>query len=133
MKYFCSQMEADAWLKQALLKISQGIPLMGTEVPLAVCFASWLAIISLALRPKTWIQYKQVINKHILPNPGHFSIQELRPDQIQAFYRWKQQEGTSARTLFLINCILHRALEYAVTNGIIFRNPVHELVKPRLQ
>lgn len=133
MKYFYSQTEADAWLKQALLKISQGIPLRGTEMSLSVYFASWLEIISLALKPKTWIQYKQVVNKHILPGLGHFSIQGLRPDQIQAFYRWKQQEGASARTLSLINCILHHAMEYALTNGIIFRNPVHELLKPRLQ
>jgi integrase len=133
MKYFYSQTEADAWLKQALLKISQGIPLGGTEMSLSVYFASWLEIISLALRPKTWIQYQQVVNKHILPGLGHFSIQELRPDQIQAFYRWKQQDGASARTLSLINCILHHAMEYAVTNGFIFRNPVHDLLKPRLQ
>ena len=133
MKYFYSQIEADAWLKQALLKLSQGIPLRGTEVPLAVYFASWLEIISLALRPKTWIQYQQVVNKHILPSLGHFYVQELRPDQIQTFYRSKQQEGASHRTLSLINCILHHAMEYAVTNGIIFRNPVNEELKPKLQ
>ena len=121
MKYFYSQTEADAWLKQALLKISQGIPLGGTEMSLSVYFASWLEIISLALRPKTWIRYQQVVNKHILPGLGHFSIQGLRPDQIQAFYRWKQQDGASARTLSLINCILHHAMEYAVANGFIFR------------
>jgi hypothetical protein len=40
MKYFYSQTEADAWLKQALLKISQGIPLGGTEMSLSVYFAS---------------------------------------------------------------------------------------------
>lgn len=132
-KYFYSQIEADAWLKQALLKISQGIPLKGNNMSLTVYLASWLEMISLALRPKTWNQYKQVINKHIVPCLGHISIQELRSDQIQACYRQKQQDGTSTRTLSLINCILHHAMEYAVKNGIIFRNPVNEELKPRLQ
>lgn len=94
--------------------------------------ASWLEIISLALRPKTWIQYKQVVNKHILPNLGQFFLQELRPDRIQAFYRQKKQDGASARRIALINCILHHALGYAVSNGILFRNPVNEELKPRL-
>ena len=131
MKYFSSQPEAEAWLSQALLQIGQGMPLAGTRVSLVVYFTSWLERMSPSLRPKTWIQYEQVINKHILPSLGHLSLQELKADQIQEFYRLKRQAGSGHRTLTLINCILHHALELAVTNGIIIRNPVREIPKPR--
>jgi integrase len=125
MKYFYSQCEAEAWLKQSILKISQVVPLEGSRMSVAVFLTSWLAIISLAVKPRTWVQYDQVVNKHILPYLGHLSIQELRSDQVQSFYQRKQQDGTGARTLSLINCILHNALDYAVSNGFILHNPVH--------
>ncbi len=131
MKYFYSQREAEAWLKQAILKISQGVPLEGTRMSVAVFLTSWLTIISLALKPRTQVQYEQVVHKHILPYLGHLSIQELRTDQVQTFYQRKQQDGTGTRTLTLINCILHHALDYAVSNGFILCNPVHGTMKPR--
>jgi hypothetical protein len=68
---------------------------------------SRLEIMSLALRPKTWIHYQQVIKKHILPGLGDLFLEELQPDQIHAFYQLKRREGTGNRTLMLINCILH--------------------------
>ena len=33
MKYFSSQPEAEAWVRQALLLIGQGLPLAGTQPP----------------------------------------------------------------------------------------------------
>jgi integrase len=131
MKYFYSQSEAEAWLRQALLRIGQGMPIAGTPVSLVVYFTSWLENMAPSLRPKTWIQYEQVVNKHILPSLGHLSVQELKANQIQEFYRLKLQAGTGHRTLTLINCILHHALEDAVANGFIFRNPVREIPKLR--
>jgi integrase len=131
MKHFYSQSEAEAWLRQALLRIGQGMPIVGTPVSLVVCFTAWLERMAPSLRPKTWIQYEQVVNKHVLPRLDHLSVQELKANQIQEFYRLKLQAGTGHRTLTLINCILHHALEDAVANGFIFRNPVREIPKLR--
>jgi hypothetical protein len=131
MKYFFSQPEAEAWLGQALLLIGQGLPLAGTRVSLAAYFTSWLDRIYPSLRPKTQIQYEQVVHKHILPSLGDLSVRELKADQIQELYRLKRQVGCGQRTIKLINGILHHALEDAVSNGIIFRNPVREIPKPR--
>jgi integrase len=131
MKYFSSQLEAEAWLSQALLLIGQGLPLAGTRASLAVYFSSWLERISPSLRPKTQIQYAQVVSKHILPSLGHLSMQELKADQIQELYRSKRQAGCGHRTLTLINGILYHALEDAVSNGLIFRNPVRQIPKLR--
>jgi integrase len=132
MKYFSSQPEAEDWLNQTILQIRQGIPIAGTRVVLAAYFSSWLEIMSLSLRPKTWIHYRQVVTKHILPILGNIFLQELQPYHIQALYQLKQREGVGNRTLILINCILHNALEHAVKMEIIFRNPVKEIPKPRL-
>jgi integrase len=131
MKYFSSQPEAEAWLNQALLQIGQGMPLAGTRVSLVMYLTSWLKKTSPSLRPKTRIQYEQVVNKHILPNLGHLLVQGLKADQIQEFYRLKQQAGCGHRTLTLINGILHHALEDAVEHGLIFRNPVRQIPKFR--
>ena len=35
MKYFNSQSDAEAWLKQALLFVGQGLPLQGARITLA--------------------------------------------------------------------------------------------------
>jgi integrase len=90
MKYFSSQPEAEDWLNQTILQIRQGIPIAGTRVVLAAYFSSWLEIMSLSLRPKTWIHYRQVVTKHILPGLGNIFLQELQPDHIQAFYQLKR-------------------------------------------
>jgi integrase len=131
MKYFTSQPDAETWLSQALLHISQGMPVAGSRVTLAAFLASWLEVMSSSLRLKTWIQYQQVVKKHVLPGLGNLSVQDLGPDQIQAFYRLKQRNGASDRTLSIINCILHHALEHAVTMGIILHNPANKVIKPR--
>jgi hypothetical protein len=99
VKYFYSQPEAEAWLSQALLLIGQGLPLAGTRVSLATYFTSWLERLSPSLRPKTQIQYEQVVHKHILPSLGHLSMQELKADHIQELYRLKRQAGCGQRTL----------------------------------
>jgi integrase len=133
MKYFSSQPEAEVWLNQALLHIGQGIPIAGTRVLLAEYFELWLEAMAPSLRPKTWIQYQQVVKKHILPDLGNLSLQELQPNHIQTFYLLKQRNGASNRTLSIINCILHHALEHAIAMGIILRNPVKTVIKPRCQ
>jgi integrase len=77
------------------------------------------------------MQYEQVVNKHILPNLGHLTVQELKADQIEEFYRMKRQAGTGHWTLKLINGVLHHGFKDAVSQGITFHNPVRPIPKFR--
>jgi integrase len=84
-----------------------------------------------SLRPKTWMQYTQIVRQHIIPNLGSIKLKDLRPDHIQSFYAAKQETGTSIRTVRLIHAVLHRALTQALRWGLITRNPSDAVDKPQ--
>ena len=68
-------------------------------------------------------------NKHIVPVLGYIQLQRLTPQQVQAFYAMKLDEGLSTKRVRGFHAVLHRALEQAVKWNLIARN-VCDLVTP---
>lgn len=70
------------------------------------------------------------VRRHISPGLGDVQLQALNRNQIKAFYAWVQdgnssrgRRRTSAKTVYNIHLTLHRALEDAVEDGLLIRNP----------
>jgi integrase len=85
------------------------------------------------VRPKTIFQYEQIFRQHIAPTLGNIKLKDLRPDQIQALYNAKLKSGTSARSVIMIHAVLHRALNHALKMGMIGRNPVDAVTRPKFK
>jgi integrase len=87
----------------------------------------------LRIRSKTAFRYNQIVQQHIIPALGNIKLKDLRPDQIQWMYSEKLKEGKSERTVLMIHAVLHRAFEQAMKWGLIWRNPVDAVTRPRFK
>ena len=86
------------------------------------------------LRPNTQMSYERRIYQHIIPKLGGIQLDKLTTSDIQQFYTDLKQngrllqtelygEGLSDQTVRGIHTTLHAALDKAVSEKLIFRNP----------
>jgi integrase len=96
-RYFKSQREARDWLKVHLGTNRCGFNICwSSELCMGDYLTYWLDIINSSVRPKTSIQYKQIILQHVLPNLGRVKLKDLRPDQIQGLYNHELEAGRAS-------------------------------------
>ena len=122
--------ECQIWIKKTINQIDNGLTLDGAQTKLQDYLPSWLTSIKSSLRLRTWEQYTQIAEHHILPTLGPVKLKDLRPDVIQRFYTTKLDQGTGDRTVQLIHVVLHRSLAHAVNLGILPRNPTDATLRP---
>jgi len=132
-KYGKSQKEVREWIKEMLAKIDGGLTYEGTTVTLDRFVELWLSGKELSRRPKTVIQYRQIAETHILPTLGKLRLQEIRPAHIKQLYILKKAEGRGDRTVQMIHTALHNILKQAVREGILGRNPVEAVERPKVE
>ena len=86
------------------------------------------------LRPNTQMSYERRIYQHIIPALGNVQLDKLTTNDIQQFYMKLKQsgrllrielygEGLSDQTARGIHTTLHAALDKAISEKLIFRNP----------
>lgn len=86
------------------------------------------------LRPNTQMSYERRIYQHITPALGNIQMDKLTSNDIQQFYTELKQggrllraelygEGLSDQTVRGIHTTLHAALDKAVSEKLLFRNP----------
>lgn len=73
--------------------------------------------------------YRPKVERWIVPRLGKHQIDKLRPDDLDAFYIWLEDEGLSKKSALMIHQILSRALKMAVRREVVNRN-VATLVDP---
>jgi integrase len=88
----------------------------------------------LSLRPSTQISYRGHIERYLCPHLGHLPLDALRPSDIHAMNReLVQQHGRSTlspATIRRIHATLHAALEAAVREDLIAKNPATGIELP---
>lgn len=93
------------------------------------------------LRPNTQMSYERRIYQHIIPALGGTQLSKLTTAEIQQFYSDLKQggsllrtelysEGLSDQTVRGIHTTLHAALDKAVDEKLIFRNPADRCKLP---
>lgn len=76
--------------------------------------------------------YLHAIKKHIVPELGLLSLKDLKPMKYQKFIDSKLEEGLSVETARRIHTPMRMALEQAVMNGYLDKNPVaHVKIRKR--
>lgn len=132
-KYGKTQKEVRQWIKEMLAKIDGGLTYEGTELTLERFIENWLSGKELSRRPKTVIQYRQISTQHILPVMGKMRLQDIQSAHVKQLYTLKKEEGRGDRTVQLIHSTLHNALKQAVREGILGRNPVEAVERPKVE
>lgn len=96
------------------------------------------------LRPNTQMSYERRIYQHIIPALGNIQLDKLTTGDIQQFYTHLRQngrllrtelygEGLSDQTVRGIHTTLHAALDKAVEEKLIFRNPADSCKLPSVK
>jgi integrase len=132
-KYGKTQKECRDWIKETLSKIDSGLTYEGTLLTLEKFVELWLSGKELSRRPRTVFQYRKIANTHILPVMGSMKLKDIVPGHIKQLYAIKREEGTGARTLQIIHAVLHCALKQAVREGLLGRNPVDAIERPKVE
>ena len=84
------------------------------------------------LRERTVSHGEIVIRRYLAPFIGHVPLARLSPAAIQHLYVGLLERGLSAATVRRATGLLHAALEAAVRQGLILRNPQVNTTPPKV-
>lgn len=132
-KYGRTQKDCREWIKQTLAKIDGGLTYEGTQLTLERFVESWLNGKKLSRRPGTVHSYRRIAERDFLPTLGKLRLKDILPGHIKQLYANMQSEGKGARTIQLAHMVLHCALKQAVREGILGRNPLDAIERPRVE
>jgi hypothetical protein len=87
---------------------------------------------SIKLKPTTYDCYETLIKNNIKPEIGDNMLKDLKVEHIQRFYNkmYNRGNGASTSTIRKIHVILKSALNQAVTNELLFKNPASGVELP---
>ncbi|MCH5186450.1 MAG: site-specific integrase, partial [Oscillospiraceae bacterium] len=83
------------------------------------------------IKSTTFEQYETVLRVHAIPNIGKIKVSDLKPEHLQKVYNEMYENNISARTVKILNTVLHGALKQAVKNSLAFRNVTEAVSLPR--
>ncbi len=93
----------------------------------------WLTVRKLELSPTTWQGYEASCRNWIRPALGHLRLDTVTPAQIQSLYSMLQEKHQlSAGTLRRMHSLFSSAFSLAMSQGLLMRNPLAGVTKPRL-
>lgn len=81
------------------------------------------------VRASTLSNYRRDFERHIRPALGRVKLDNLRPEQLSAFYADRLRAGLSAYLVRYLHAEIRRALNVAIRFGLIVRN-VASMVDP---
>lgn len=135
---FSSEAEAKVARDKARVALSGGVYVSPTKITVEEFLRSWVKIHAESLKPKTGQDYKDMIERKIVPRLGKIQLSQLRPSHIQGFYSDLFANGgedgkpLSARTVTYHASILKKALSYAVdVDGLLATNPATKVPLPK--
>ncbi len=118
-------------LKKAQHEQQQGTLVTGPQQTMRQYLEHWLEEVHRpTIRLTSYIKYRGLLSRHILPVIGHIQLQKLTPQHVQALYAQKLKEGLTARTIHSMHSVLHKALDNAVRWGLIARNVCDVVSQP---
>lgn len=131
--YGKTQKEVQDKVNEALYQQQKGMLVTGPNVTLQEYLESWLEDTHKpTVRLSTYLNYRKMLKNYLVPGLGKVKLQKLTPQQVQAFYSKKLNEGLSPKTVTNIHGILHKALDNAVKWNILPRNVCDAVTPPRV-
>ena len=76
------------------------------------------------VRQSTYEAYEYVTYPHIIPALGRVKLKSLTPTHVRGFYRDRLDSGLSGATVRKMHLVLQKALDQAVSDGLVPRNVV---------
>jgi integrase len=129
--YCKTQKEAEDTLNDMLYEYRRGTLITEKDQKVKQHFEGWLEIHKSRVRKSTYLQYRMIVHKHILPILGNHSLQKLSARDLDALYARKLEEGLTPAYIRDIHVVLHMALKQAVRWRLIANNVSEDVSPPR--
>jgi integrase len=128
LRYACETFDllrdAKAHVAKILEARGQGQATVLSKELLSSHLAGWLTLIRSSVRENTFQSYEALVRNYIAPRLGGYQLRKLTPAVIQSkLYDAMQADGLGARTVRLTHSVLHNALDAAVGQRKLSRNP----------
>ena len=130
---FTSKAAAVEAMNRLQASVDDGTFVERSRLTLGEYLAEWLAACR-NIRPNTVRDYSVSIHKHINPRLGKVRLQVVDRLQIRGLYRKLAEGGLGEKTVHNVHICLHKALQDAVDDGLLRRNPAeraHSIPKDR--
>lgn len=141
-----TQAEVKAKLKAAVEQAQQVDVIRADDYTVATWLRTWYELYSKPnVRPSTANYYHRSIEQHVIPRIGNIKLSQLTSRDIQKLYRDLQENGRlrevqrakkpglSNATVRGIHMMLHNALDRAVKERLILRNPTEDCIIPKIE
>lgn len=93
------------------------------RVTVAAYLERWLAMRGGGLAPATVDRQRSIVQHHLVPVIGHLRLRELTPVDVQAVLLRARERGLGQGSVRNIHAVLRRALNDAVSMGLLPDNP----------
>jgi integrase len=131
--YGATRAKVQAKLTRLLAEKQQGLPVVGERQTVGQFLADWLENWAKpSIRPKTFVSYSDTVRLHLVPAIGRIPLAKLTPQHVQALLNDAVRSGLSPRTAAYVRSILGIALARALKLGLVARNVVELVDRPRI-
>ena len=127
-----TQREVTRRLKEITTSIDTGTYLPSCKLTVGEWLNTWISEYTADWKPLTVCNYSKQIKKHLIPRLGAAKLEDLDTHTIQLFYNSLTKSGLAPKTVKNIHGVLHAALEQAVSNGYIHKNPTAGCKLPKV-
>ena len=141
-----TQAEVKAKLARAIEESREIDPIRSDEYTVAEWLRLWYELYAKPnIRSTTAEYYRRCIELHTIPRIGEVKLNKLTSREIQKLYKdlqengrlrecqKRKQPGLSSSTVRGIHMMLHNALDRAVKERLILRNPTEDCIIPKLE
>lgn len=136
---FRTKKEATKFLNEQLHKIDIGTYVEPNKIKLKDFIERWLNDYAKTnLAPRSYEGYEYIFRQHIIPQLGHYKLDQLKPTIIQGYYTNRLQVGRkdgkgglSARSVLHHHRLLHEILNHAVRWQLIPINHAKAVIPPK--
>ncbi len=119
---FRTKPEVELAAAEFLRQLKQGFE--QSDIPLVDYIRNWINNYKKGVVRKNTIKlHENNLNTHIKPYFKRLMLKDLKPDMYQVFLDSLFKKGLSKRTVEIINSTVYSAMEHALIQGKILRNP----------
>jgi transcriptional regulator with XRE-family HTH domain len=121
---------ADQLVKVVRAK-QQGVTTSPSRQTTKAYLVEWLEQAQARLKPRTYADYKLMLEKHVIPHIGTMPVTKLTPQRLQSWLRALQADGVSANRRKYARTVLRAALKQATRWQLLAVNPATLVEVPR--
>lgn len=130
---FLRKVDAERWLRTEESRADRGewVDPAAGKATFGAWAETWLE--SLDLKPATRANYVSNLNSRVLPTFGKAQLARITPAAIRTWQTRLRDEGLSAASIRQARQVLSAALDMAVADGLIIRNPAASVKPPKVR